>query len=173
MGDTGMAGRGYYKEGRKFVIDFVLRGEREKVRTDITNEREIKAEVARRRELIAERVKRVRGVGVVQMTIEQAFNRYWIEKGQHGKDAKNVEADLFRTGIFLGKETMLCTISDSEVAELVSWRQAQFRYFDPKHGLISFACVNRSATQLLKRVMLRARDVWNVPIARMPRWRRR
>lgn len=103
------------------------------------------------------------------LTIDEAAGRYWHEIGQHSNE-KDLEANIGRLLADIGPTTLLTDISDNRVAGLVAKRRAQTRRGKAGAPRISNGQVNRSFTQILRRIMLRARTVWKVDLPDMPDW---
>jgi integrase len=62
-------------------------------------------------------------------------------------------------------------ITDAEIAKLVAWRRGQHCWGRETAPLIKKATVNRSTTELLKKLFIRARDTWKVQFADWPTWK--
>ncbi|GHC79655.1 integrase [Limoniibacter endophyticus] len=96
------------------------------------------------------------------MTVEDAVSRYWSEIGQHhvNSDATLWSLDWLCTN--LGRRTKLNTITDKQVAEIVAKRRNDLIPRRKTPTRISPTTVNRTVTQPLREIMLRASNVWNV-----------
>lgn len=95
------------------------------------------------------------------MTLDIAADRYWLEVGQHHVEAKGTQRDLARIVRHFGKDTLLADITDSELARLIALRRSEG---------VSNATVNRTVTELLRKVLRRAREAWGQEF-RPPDWR--
>jgi integrase len=113
----------------------------------------------------------------VPLTIDAAFLRYWEEVGKHHKRADQTMWSLEWLMNALGKDKRLCDITDRDVAHLVARRRGEpvnnvAAAMGRRRGnenvkppkLVSPARVNRSVTEPLRKVLLRARDVWGEEI---------
>jgi integrase len=110
-----------------------------------------------------------------EMSIETACARYWQEKAQYEVNAKTKLASLDWICAHFGNGTMLHDIDDSRVAAMVAKRRGEFtasrrqpgrKYKTPEvRRRVSPATVNRSATQPLREVILRAKNMWGVRTA--------
>ena len=77
---------------------------------------------------------------------------------------------------YFGATMLLSEITDDDVAKLVAWRRGHRivrskrskRYDCP---LISNATVNRSTTEVLKKLFTRAKTAWRIRFDREPNWR--
>ena len=164
-----------YKTKRSpyFLYDFQTRGCRFHGSTKKTNRRE--AETVEAEEL--ERAKRAIKAGQsTSLELDDVAGRYWQEIGQHHAGATNTERDLARLVEYFGSTRLLTDIIDDDVAKLVAWRRGH-RVIRSKGAkrencpLISNATVNRSTTEVLKKLFTRAKIAWGVRFDREPRWR--
>lgn len=145
-----------------YSYDFQLGGKRHSGSTGQTNERAAKAEERRiRAEKQAELANRKHSAGI--MTWGQARDRYWLEVGQHwrGLGARKMIPHLDWLDAAIGRDTPLRDIRNPMVARLVAERRGQG---------VANATVNRSCTEPLRRVLNRAREVWEEDVAAI-RWR--
>jgi integrase len=110
-----------------------------------------------------------RKTGKIVLTLDAAARRYWDEKGQHHTDDAKTFTDLERLVAHMGPNRRLDEITDDDVVQLVAWRRAQ-----PAKGkkgkLVAPATVNRSTTEVLKKLFTRARVVWRYSFPNEPRW---
>jgi integrase len=162
-----------------YQFDFQYRGRRFHGSTGSTNRREAES-VERserekaRREVLAAQV--AGGAGSLQM--DHVCERYWQEVGQHHAGAGNTERDLARLVEYFGKAKLLTEIDDNDVARLVAWRRSHraIPHNAPKdrkpedYAFISSATVNRSTTEVLKKLFTRAK-AWGIRFEHEPRWR--
>jgi integrase len=95
------------------------------------------------------------------MTVALAVGRYWHETGQYQK-GKDVLRHLDWLQARLGKNTQLRAITTREIAAVVAQRRADG---------VTNATVNRSVVEPLRRVLNRARDLWEEPVPRI-HWRK-
>ena len=103
------------------------------------------------------------------MSFDIAADRYWMEAGQHSKET-DLEPNIARLVEWIGADTPLAEIHDDMLARLVARRRAEPRRGTPKFGLVSAATVNRTVTQLLRRILTRARKKWRIPLSVEPDW---
>lgn len=153
-----------------YHFDFVVGGTRITGSTGQTQEREaIRLAREARQRLIARhggRSPRRRG-RVHVMTFLAAVERYDKEVGLAWSD----EARMDWLTDEIGDGTLLSEIDDELVARLVAKRKATYRWGNPKLGRVTSAEVNRSVPDLLRKLMLRARDAWKLHLPDMPHWR--
>jgi integrase len=103
---------------------------------------------------------------------------YWTEIGQHHAGATNTWRDLERLVEYFGPTKLLTEITDDSVAQLVAWRRGhrvvrarKQKDNDPAYApLISNATVNRSTTEVLKKLYTRAK-AWGLRFDREPNWK--
>jgi integrase len=133
------------------------------------------------------------------MPFGNAADRYFHEVGQHLKGeinpktgmtpaAENCLRDLNRLKQYVAKElgasALVTGVDDDFITKLVSWRRGQrvtrLRRVkgkkelqqDPKAPFVANATVNRSTTEVMQKVLTRARDFWSVSFAKWPKWDR-
>jgi integrase len=107
------------------------------------------------------------------LQLDHLADRYWDEVGQHHAGANNTERDLGRLVDYFGKTKLLTELTDNDVAKLVAWRRGHrvIRSASGKEGpLISNATVNRSTTEVLKKLFTRAKTAWRVQFDQEPNW---
>lgn len=92
------------------------------------------------------------------LTVNAAFDRFWLEVGQFYKGSYH---ELVFNGLAwmlaeLGANTLIRDIGPNRVTELVARRRAR----GPDGSRVSNATVNRSVTELLRRILRRAGNKW-------------
>lgn len=125
--------------------------------------------------------------GKQPMTVGIAFDRWWQEVGQFGKDP-DLERALTWLGAQLGPKVMLHDLTDDMISKAVAGRRqcvmkagrqrlpapkgsrAKFVPGKQLYRPISARTVNKTVPSLLRRVMNRARDAWSVTILKEPNW---
>ena len=146
----------FWVEGRRFTGDTLKAEKRaaEKERDRI--KREAKAQIAKDKQS-------ANG----PMTFANAAARYMLEVGEHQVNAETVGACLDWLEKAIGKTTLLTSINDDVVAKLVAKRRAEIRKVGnattPKRP-VAPATVNRTMTEPLRKVMIRARKIWKVSV---------
>lgn len=101
-------------------------------------------------------------------TWELAASRWYLEVGQHHKNAHVDAACLDWLTRAIGRTTLLIDIDDNRVSALVSKRRNEFRQVgktESRTKKVSNATVNRTMTEPLRKVLLRAAKVWKVRVA--------
>ncbi|MGU3557949.1 tyrosine-type recombinase/integrase [Methylobacterium radiotolerans] len=97
-----------------------------------------------------------------RMTWIQAVSRYMEDKGDDTKTADDVRQSLFLLTSRIGPNTKLRDIDGEFLAEQIKLRKRDHRWDDPEEGKISGARVNRTVTDLVKRVLTHARKRYKV-----------
>jgi integrase len=159
-----------YRPGNSpyFHYDFQWKGDRFYGSTGETEER--KARQYERAE--KERVKRADKRAGAAPSLDVAAGRYWDERGQYTANAAELERNIERLVRALGRDLLLADITDDLLATAIARRRAEARRGKRKYGFPSSAQVNRSFTDVLRRIMVRARDTWKVTFPAMPDWKR-
>lgn len=151
------------RKGRKtFEFDFSIKRRRFFGATGATTKRDaIEVEREQReaaRALLAAEARAGRGL----MSLDEAAGKFWLERGAayRGNAAKTFFASLKwiveRAAIDAdGRKRLVKDLSNAIVAELVARRRGEG---------VSNATVNRTVTEPLRRILLRARDAWDQPI---------
>jgi len=162
----------YKRPGKEtYSYDFQLQGRRFSGDTGSRTKREAQAfEQARRDEARLE-LKAEAAFFADRMTFEIAASRWWLEIGQHQKATDTILRNLDWLKKWVGAETQLEMITDSVIAGLVARRRGEHVPIRMKNGkikpgkLVSPATVNRTCTQPLREILLRAKNVWKVKVA--------
>lgn len=155
----------------EYSYDFRFRGRRFSGATGCTTKRDAERfEEERRRQAKANVIDTGKA-----MPMADAAALYWIEVGQHHADPKATLRILGWLQTNIGKTTALSEIDDAMVARLVSKKRGETRpKKDGKKTIqvpIANATVNRSMVEPLNRLMIRAKDIWNVKVQKIE-WRR-
>lgn len=169
------------KNSKYFLFDFQRGGVRFHGSTEQTEEREAKRVEKAEIKKAEARVKTARKAKGGPMTMNAAADRYYVEVGQHTASAAETAANLERLVLWIGEDTPIAEISDETLSRLVARRRGEHRRNAareqgkggkkrPPLGLVSPAQVNRSVTQVLRRVLTRARKVWKEPLPDEPNW---
>jgi integrase len=161
----------YKKKGREtYAYDFIIRGRRFSGDTGSTSKREAQRVESTQKEIAKVQMADEDKFFAPTMVFDIAASRYWIEVGQHHENADTTATDLDWLRQAIGRNTDLSAINDSVVAGLVAKRRGErvkIRLRDGKTKLgklVSNATVNRSCTQPLREIILRAKSVWKVKV---------
>jgi integrase len=127
-------------------------------------ERDLKAKA--RADLEAEK-----RTGNAPLTFDIAAGRYWEEVGKHHADSAATSRNLERLLVYFGKGKRLDQITDADVSALVAWRRGQTIKGRAKAASVAPATVNRSTTEVLKKLYTRARRTWRFQFPIEPNWR--
>lgn len=149
----------YRQKGSPFYsFDFIIERRRFSGSTGKTTLREARQVEATEREAARERIK-VEKKAAVSLEIDHVANRFWEIVGKHHVGADTTERDLARLVNYFGKERTLSDITDADVMKLVAWRRGHRRTSHrknkkgaPEQPLIAPATVNRSTTEVLKKL---------------------
>jgi integrase len=163
------------KESSFYYYDFEHGGHRFHGSTRRTSRREAEAVEREELERARQRVKEAEGAKT-SLQLEHVIARYWQEVGQHHSGKDNTFRDLTRIYDYFGKTKLLTEITDDDVARLVAWRRGHRVVRDPNGKaedcpLISNATVNRSTTEVVKKLFTRAKTAWGVRFLREPNWK--
>jgi integrase len=156
-----------------YHYDFQYKGDRFHGSTGTANKREAEGIERTERERAKQQVRQARGPS---SDLEYVGDRYWTEIGQHHAGADTTFRDIGRLVDYFGPTKLLTDINDNDVAEMVAWRRGQRV---TRHGkgkerqdlapLITPATVNRSTTEMLKKLFTRAKD-WGIKFDNEPKW---
>ena len=102
-----------------------------------------------------------------------------MEVGQHHVGADTTWRDIERLIGYFGSTKLLSEITDNDIANLVAWRRGHRRKDHrknppkdaPPQPFIAPATVNRSTTEVMKKLFTRAK-AWGVRFDREPDWKR-
>ncbi|TGT72967.1 site-specific integrase [bacterium M00.F.Ca.ET.159.01.1.1] len=158
-----------------FSYDFQLGGRRFSGSTERKTEREAKQ---------VEKIKRAEARATIaaeaalfapDLTLLNATARYWLEVGQHHENSSNTLWSMGWLKDHFGEEILLQEIDDSKIAAMVAKRRGEFvpsqriagrKYKTPEvRKRVSNATVNRTVTQPLREILLRARNTWRARTA--------
>lgn len=152
------------KNAKEYSYDFFVGGIRFAGNTGAANQREAKREEDRLKASARKDMESRRPQS--DMTFE-AMGLLWMEQvGQHHKNALTSLRDVERLIERVGAKTLSSQIGNDLVAQVVAKRRMDRRDVgngERDHGLVSNATVNRSTTELLKKILRRASKVWKCP----------
>lgn len=169
------------KNSSIYLFDFQRGGVRFHGSTGATEEREAKrierAEIKKAEAHTDSARKKKRA----PMAVGTAAARYYTEVGQHAAKPRELLKNLDRIVEWIGNDTPIAEVTDEVVSRLVARRRGERRRNAardrvkgtkkrPALGLLSAAQVNRSFTQILRRLLTRARKVWKEPLPEEPNW---
>lgn len=111
--------------------------------------------------------------------LDHVIGRYWEEVGQRHVGADTTWRDLERLLDYFKPNADLAAIGDDQVARLVAWRRVHRVTIHRKRPVknapvppfIAPATVNRSTTEVLKKLFTRAK-AWGVRFDKEPEWKR-
>jgi hypothetical protein len=158
-----------------YQYDFQRRGHRHSGSTKRTSEREAKAVEKAERDRV-DREAAASAAATTSLQLADVGARYWQEVGQHHVGHKDTWRGLELLIEFFGPTRLLGEILDDDVARLVAWRRGHRVTIRSKKKptaeppLIANATVNRSTTEVLKKLFTRARKSWGARFDHEPNW---
>ncbi|MPZ36630.1 MAG: tyrosine-type recombinase/integrase [Rhizobiales bacterium] len=168
-----------HRDSPYWHFDFQRKGYRFSGSTDVPQhrpKREAEAVEKEERRKAEQLVAAAHESGRRPMTVAVACDRWWNEVGQHLAET-DIETALHWLRDQLGPKTMLHAITADDVTKAIAERRTHMvkagrtdkgvQLYRP----IKARTVNRTVPMLLRRIMLRARDLWNVVIFKMPKWK--
>ncbi|MGM4909163.1 tyrosine-type recombinase/integrase [Rhizobium sp. 768_B6_N1_8] len=161
----------YKRPGKEtYSYDFIVGGRRFSGDTGETKKRDAKAFEERERASAKALMAAASTVEANTMSFEMAALRWFHEIGQHHKNRDTVLKNLDWLQQNIGGATDLRAIDDPRVASLVAKRRGERVRRKHKDGkihegkLVSPATVNRTCTQPLREIILRAKNVWKIQV---------
>jgi integrase len=164
-----------HKDSPYYHFDFQYKGTRFHGTTGCTSKREAEAFERAERDRAKQEIRTA--ASPVSTKLDDVAGRYWNEIGQHHAGADTTWRDIERLVNYFGAAKLLTEISDDDVAKMVAWRRG---HRVTRHGkgkknaaaapLIAPATVNRSTTEMLKKLFTRAK-AWGVRFDREPNWK--
>lgn len=165
-----------HKDSPFYHFDFQFKGTRFHGSTGCTSKRDAEAFERDKRDRTKQQVK---VASTVSTQLDYVAGRYWKEIGQHHAGADTTFRDLERLVGYFGPTKLLTEIRDQDVAELVAWRRGHQVAWkkkikgklvqNPAAPLLAAATVNRSTTEVLKKLFTRAK-AWGIKFDREPNW---
>lgn len=156
----------YKRKGYEtFDYDFHVGGHRFTGNTGETEKRKARTREALERDAARKRVEGAAKLNAPKVWVE-ARSRWLEEVGQHHVQIAQTLDSLEWLDRHIGTATNLIDIDDNLVARLVARRRAEKRRGNgwTRDEPVSAATVNRTVTEPLRKVMLRAQKVWRVPV---------
>jgi integrase len=153
------------KNAKEYSYDFIVGGTRFSGNTGTANQREAKREEDRLKAAARKEVESRRSH--TDLTFEQAALRWVKEVGQHHKNALTSLKDVERLIERIGARTLISQIGNDLVAQVVAARRQDKRNVGngkKDHGPVSNATVNRSTTELLRKILRRAGKLWKCSV---------
>lgn len=145
-----------------YSYEFRLQGRRFSGNTGKKSEREARQVERAKRKEAEKLLEEEKQFGADDLTFEIAASKYWHEIGQHQKDRENLLWSLDWLQTAIGRSTRLSKINDNLVAGLVAKRRNDLIPNRKPEQKISPATVNRTMTQRLRSILIRAAKIWKV-----------
>lgn len=156
----------YRPKGRKhFLYDFEIGGHRFYGSTGCTSKREADREEQERKAEAKRQIAETRKLRRQPMTFGVAATRYWEEAGKYAKTATGIEWSLAWLQREIGSRTRLSAIDGEMVARLVVKRRDDTVLRGGRSVKVAPATVNRTVTEVLRRILTRAAKVWEEPVS--------
>lgn len=162
-----------HKDSPFYHFDFQYKGSRFHGSTGCTNRRDAETYERAERDRAKQFVKAT--ISPASTKLDDVAGRYWNEVGQHHAGADTTWRDIERLIDYFGTTKALTEIRDDDVARLVAWRRGH-RVTRRGKGkrklapLIAPATVNRSTTEVLKKLFTRAK-AWGIRFDHEPNWK--
>lgn len=149
-----------------YHYDFKCGGHRFSGSTGVTERREAERIERQRRDEAKAALKAITTL-TNDMTLAEATSRYWLEVGQYAATAGDIIGYMALINRLFGATTPLRMLTSDRIAEAIARRRADTVIRKGKSQLISAATVNRTLTEPLRRVLVRAATVWEKPVPRI------
>jgi integrase len=165
-----------HKDSPFYHFDFRFKGDRFHGSTGCSSRREAEAFERAERDR-ARQTAKLTAAASASTKLDDVAGRYWHEVGQHHVGADTTWRDIERLIGYFGATKLLTEIRDDDVAKLVAWRRG---HRVTRHGkglktaasapLVAPATVNRSTTEMLKKLFTRAK-AWGIRFEQEPTWK--
>lgn len=173
----------YKPKGRDcYLIDFQLGGRRFCISTEATTKRAAQELEQNERErakqaIAAERAAVAAFRGEAPLTMGLAVSKYWTEAGMHQVNAATTWTDLNRALAFFGADRRIDDIRDIDMSTMVAKRRGETIKGRKKMAdgspapLVKLSTVNRSTTDLMRKLLTHARKKWKIALPHEPEWK--
>jgi integrase len=165
----------YKPKGSPFYqYDFQFRGNRFHGTTRKTSRREAEAVERHEREQIKQQATAKISTSTCRLQLDQVASRFWQEVGQHHSGSDDTWRDISRIVEYFGATRLLTEITNNDVARFVAWRRGHRVVRKDKSKVVPFICnatVNRSTTEVLKKLFTRAKKGWGISFKQEPNWK--
>lgn len=163
-----------------YSYDFTLGGRRFSGSAGTAVRREAREIEKARREEAKAQIAAEKALDAKDLSIASACARYWNEVGQHHVNQRTTMWSLNWLEAYFGSGLLLSEIDDAKVAAMVARRRGDHVPLrrrkplpkgtpEPTRRRIGPATVNRTVTQPLREIIIRARDFWGARTQRI-RW---
>lgn len=105
------------------------------------------------------------GSGKPRATLDEAAESYWQLKGRHARDAEGDEERLARLLEMIGPNRQMDEINERDLSKAIQVRRNQGSLRRKTFKPLSNATINRTVTELFKRIHKHARLVMKVDVA--------
>jgi hypothetical protein len=152
-----------------YSYDFQLRCDRFSGNTEARNKKDAEAVERHIRVKIKADLDETKRIGNGPLLLRHAAGRYWEEAGKDHRDSAATYRNLGRLVEYFGADKRLDAIGDADVSALIAWRRAQTLKGRKGAKPVSNSTVNRSTTEVLRKLFTRARKAWGYQF-REPNW---
>jgi integrase len=166
-----------HKRSRFWQFDFQISGQRFSGSTEVTDKREATIFEKERKAEARRLVESITRTNSTPLCIDRAAARWWDEHGRNLNDP-DLKARLDWLVVAIGPRTPLHAITNDTVSKLVQARKSDVRRAGrDEHGKqlyrqITARTVNKTTVSLLRRVVRRAKENWNVVLPIEPVWKK-
>lgn len=154
-----------------YVYDFQIKGVRFCRSTGVRSKRAAEEAERKAREAAKQTVAAIRDQRTGPMTINVAFDRFWVEVGEHykGSYGKLVWASFEWLIDHFGANTLLRDIGPNRISEAIARRRAPRMTPSGEKKPVKNSTVNGAVTEILRMVMRRAKENWEQDLPHI-RW---
>ena len=152
-----------------YSFNFQVRGRRISGNTQARNKKDAEAVERQLKAKAKADMEAERRTGNGPPTLNDAAGRYWQEAGKDHRDSAATHRNLVRLIEYFGAGKRLDEIGDADVSALIAWRRTQTLRGRKGGKPVSHSTVNRSTTEVLRKLFTRARKAWGYQF-REPNW---
>jgi hypothetical protein len=152
-----------------YSFNFQFRGRRFHGNTEARNKKDAEAVERDLKAKAKADMEAERRTGNGPLLLRHAAGRYWQEAGKDHRDSAATHRNLGRLVEYFGSDKRLDEISDADVSGLIAWRRAQTLKGRKGGKTVSHSTVNRSTTEVLRKLFTRSRKAWGYQL-REPNW---
>ncbi|WP_417480929.1 tyrosine-type recombinase/integrase [Maricaulis sp.] len=147
------------KNSRFWQYDFVWKGKRFYGSTGEASKR--------RAETVVDKIKLdiKTSTGKPQMTLDNVVQSYWEYAGKHATDSKGDDERLCRLLGYIGPDLLMSQIAEPEISKAIEARRKEGNLRGKAAEPLSNATINRTVTELFKRIHKHARFAMKVEVA--------
>ena len=152
-----------------YSFNFQFRGRRFSGNTETRNKKDAEQVERQLRAKAKADFEEAKRTGNGPLLLRHAAGRYWQEVGKDHRDSAATHRNLARVVEYFGPDKRLDAIGDADVSVLIAWRRSQTIKGRKGAKPVSNSTVNRSTTEVLRKLFTRARKAWGYQF-REPNW---